>query len=140
MNMNIKIADALSKRPRHRLVKHDMYGIVERLKEIEDGYFVLQDKVTGSYEVHSTLNTGNTYCFTVPYGRLDARTLEYCRRTSTGRNVVAMVEKNNNKIDASRERAKLNDMEARTAELADRLSYAREQDSMHDGYKRVFSM
>lgn len=135
-----KIEAALSKRKRMRLVKNDTNHIAERIRYIEDGYFILQDVVSGDYEVHSTENIGDTYCFAVPYDSLDARTLEYCRYTSTGRNAVATIEKKNERIQRSAERSNRNDIHDRSMELAERMSAAIQKDELHDGYTRTFSM
>ncbi len=134
------IRGTLSKRKRLRLIENDTNHIAERIRDIEDGYFILQDNVSGDYEVHSTENIGDTYCFTVPYDSLDARTLEYCRYTSTGRNAVAIIEKKNERIQRSAERSKKNDLHDRSMELADRMSAAVQKDELHDGYTRTFSM
>lgn len=134
------IRATLSKRKRLRLVKNDTNHIAERIRAIEDGYFILQDNTNGSYEVHSTQNIGNTYCFAVPYDTLDARTLEYCRYTSTGRNVAATIEKSNERIRRSAERSNKNDIHDRSLEFADRMSAAVQKDELHDGYTRTFSM
>jgi len=134
------IETALSRRKRMRLIKNDTNHIAKRIRDIENGYFILQDNATGDYEVHSTENIGNTYCFTVPHDSLDARTLEYCRYTSTGRNAVATIERKNERIRRSTERSNKNDMYDRSMELADRMSAAVQKDELHDGYTRTFSM
>lgn len=132
--MNRRIREALARRPSHRLVADDPFRIAERLKDIEEGYFILRNTNTGRYEVHSTMNLGSTYCFTVPFDRLDSRTLEYCRETSTGRNGVELAERQNARLEASRERSRRDDMRARTEEVADRMLHAK------GSYKRVFTM
>ena len=134
------IETALSRRKRMQLIENDTNHIAERIRNIEDGYFILQDNVSGEYEVHSTENIGDTYCFTVPYGSLDTRTLEYCRYTSTGRNAVATIERKNERMRRSAERSNKNDMYDRSMELADRMSAAVQKDELHDGYTRTFSM
>lgn len=135
-----KIHDTLSRRKRMKLVKHDTCDISNRIKQIEDGYFILQDCVNGKYEVHSTYNIGNTYCFAVPYNVLDARTLDYCRETRAESNVLLRIKQNNEKIEQSLKRANKGDLKDRSLELADRVSFALQKDELHDGYKRVYSM
>lgn len=134
------IRETLSKRKKLRLVDNDTNRIAERIRDIENGYFILQDNVSGNYEVHSVENIGDTYCFTVPYDLLDARTLEYCRYTSTGRNAVATMKKKNEQIHCSTERSNKNDLYDRSMEFADRMSAAVQKDELHDGYTRTFSM
>lgn len=135
-----RIRDTLNRRRQLRLVENDLFKISNRIQRIDRGYFILQNMRDGSYEVHNTNNIGSTYCFAVPYGELDARTLEYCRYTSTGRNVVKEVEQRNEKIKQARQRANHNDLVDRSLELADRVGMAYEKDELHDGYKRTFTV
>lgn len=138
--VQLKIRDTLSRRPALRLVENDTAGICERIKEIEKEYFIVRNMLSGDYEVHSTLNDGNTFCFAVPYDRLDARTLEYCRKTRTGRDVALAVEKNNARIEASEARAMRNSLESRAYEMRDYVSYGVECGELHEGYRRTVSM
>ncbi|MBR6788459.1 MAG: hypothetical protein IKM44_01480 [Clostridia bacterium] len=64
-----------------RPVTDDLYFIASRLKEIDPTYYVVYNLIKLRYEVHSKEQRGNTLCFVVPYGNLDARTIEYAKRT-----------------------------------------------------------
>lgn len=64
-----------------RPVTDDVFFIASRLKETDPSYFVVYNLLKSRYEVHSKEQRGNTLCFVVPYDRLDARTLEYAKRT-----------------------------------------------------------
>lgn len=64
-----------------KVVENDLYFIASRLKEIDPTYFVVYNVRRGGYEVHSNGQRGNTLCFVVPYPELDARTIEYAKRT-----------------------------------------------------------
>jgi hypothetical protein len=59
----------------------DLYDIVNRLKEIDEGYFVMRGKRSGRYEVHNRNNIGDTYCFT-SFAELDERTIFKTRETA----------------------------------------------------------
>lgn len=63
-------------------ITDDVFFIASRLKEVDPTYYVVYDTEKRRYEVHSDGQRGNTLCFVVPFGRLDARTVEYARRTS----------------------------------------------------------
>lgn len=67
------------------LIEHDPLFICQRLKEIDKSYFVLLNKKSGLYEVHSSDQIGDSYCFTVRFDALDDRTLDYARRTRAER-------------------------------------------------------
>ena len=61
-------------------VVSDPFDITNRIREIEDEYFILYNRYEKRFEVHSTAQPiRQTYCFTVPFDTLDNRTLEYCR-------------------------------------------------------------
>ncbi|HEY8419523.1 MAG TPA: hypothetical protein VIL03_03725 [Clostridia bacterium] len=62
-------------------IENDLYDIANRLKAIDSGYFVLYDTARKKYEVHNSNNIGGTYCLTVPYEKLDARTIDFVQKT-----------------------------------------------------------
>ena len=61
-------------------IVHDVYYIAERLKEIDFNYFILYNTKRKKYEIHHTGQPG-TYCLTVPYDELDARTIDFVNQT-----------------------------------------------------------
>ena len=63
----------------------DVFNICERLKEVDQSYFVVFNFDRDKYEVHSNLQRGNSYCFTIPYNTLDDRTIEFARKTRVSR-------------------------------------------------------
>lgn len=98
------------------LVETNVFNIPERLREIDSGYFVVFNSKRNKFEVHNETNIGNSYCFTVPFDKLDCRTITHCRKTLVGGygdKIYAEMEKNNRKIQESRHRAFKNEMEAR---------------------------
>ena len=78
-------------------IESDNYFIVNRLKEIDKSYEVFFNLITSSYEVHSNEQQKSSYCFKVPYGELDERTLFYARKTrSENRDkIIKEIEKSN---------------------------------------------
>ncbi len=62
-------------------ITDDVYFISSRLKEIDETYYVVYDTDRRRYEVRSDGQRGDSLCFVVPYPALDARTVEYARRT-----------------------------------------------------------
>lgn len=61
-------------------IVHDVYYIAERLKEIDFNYFILYNTKRKKYEIHHT-GQSDTYCLTVPYDELDARTIDFVNQT-----------------------------------------------------------
>lgn len=131
-----KIMDALSRRPFHRLVRNDVYNISERIKDIEPDYFILKNTVNGRYEVHSTANIGDTYCFTVQEDRLDYRTLRHCRETSNGQNMMEVYDRMNDRLDSRRIKHNRDNIHDMAEELAERMIIATDSDMLSEGYSK----
>lgn len=82
-------------------IKDDMFDICRRLKNIDSSYFILYDKCRGKYELHSTAQYGNTYTLTIPYNRLDKRTIDYVLKTRREniKKLISDMEENNKKLE-----------------------------------------
>ncbi|MCM1043169.1 MAG: hypothetical protein NC350_03040 [Corallococcus sp.] len=63
------------------VITSDLFDISSRLKEIDSNYFVCYNRKAQRYEVHNGRQRGNTFCLAVPYGCLDARTVDLVRKT-----------------------------------------------------------
>lgn len=135
-----KIQDALQKRPYHELISDDLYKISKRIRYIDRGYFILRHKDSGTYEVHHTDNIGNTYCFRVPYDRLDKRTLVYCRETAVQRDIADIIERQNERLEREKKRSYQSDITDRTKYVADMEAFAVDEDLLHKGYKKTHVM
>lgn len=98
-----------------REVESDLFDIARRLKEIDAGYFILRRE--GRFEVH---NRGDepTYCLTVPWSELDARTVELVRKTRAERaaELFAELERDNERA----RRCAIRESADRAAETAER--------------------
>lgn len=119
-------------------VVSDPFDITNRIREIEDEYFILYNRYEKRFEVHSTAQPiRQTYCFTVPFDTLDNRTLEYCRETNIamrGDKIEQEIEERNSKISESNNRANTNLMQDIASDMADRVSHGMLEDEIHEGY------
>ena len=61
-------------------IKNDVYFISERLKEVDFNYFILYNTKKRKYEIHHKAQS-DTYCLTVPFDELDARTIDFVNQT-----------------------------------------------------------
>lgn len=107
----MRLEDILANNSNLALVRSNVYEIPERLRQIDSSYFVVWNNTRKKYEVHSTENIGNTYCFTVPFNELDQRTLQYARETSVknhGDTMLKKMREHNQKIEKSIERERKN--------------------------------
>lgn len=59
----------------------DNLYILDRLREIDNSYFIVYNLDRKCYEVHSSEQRGGSYCFTSPFSILDERIVEYARKT-----------------------------------------------------------
>lgn len=67
------------------VLQGDVFDICQRLKEVDETYFVVFNFNRKKFEVHSSLQRGSSYCFTIPYDCLDDRTIDFARKTSVAR-------------------------------------------------------
>lgn len=79
---------------------NDVFDIVNRLKEIDESYYVVYDNMKKRFEVWSD-DLINTMCFVVPFDSLDYRTINYAYMTNSNnaQKIYDEIEKfNNDKI------------------------------------------
>ena len=89
-------------------IKHDVYNIAKRIKNIEKNYFIVYNTSKKSFEVHNSRQIGTTYCLTLPYKELDERALKYVNYTKS-ENIEKILNKidNENKMLESAEKSKV---------------------------------
>lgn len=78
-------------------VHHDVFDISNRIKRIDESYFILLNRISGLFEVHSSLQAGGSFCLELPFPSLDARTLTFVRkyRCSRAKEIFAEMEHDN---------------------------------------------
>lgn len=127
-------------KPWLELIEHDLYGIAERIREIEDGYFVAYNRRRKSYEVHSALNRGiDTYCFKVNYETLDDRTLQLCRETNIaqhGKKIYEKMEEERKQVEAANEKDFKNQIESISQDSSATIGNAVERDELGGCYNK----
>ena len=85
----------------HIVIENDNLYILQRLKEIDESYFLVYNLLSKKYEVHSNKQKDNTYCFSVSFPFLDERTIDYARKTRIERidEVIKEIDSQNEKIE-----------------------------------------
>jgi hypothetical protein len=118
--------------------------ITAELRKIDKGYFIVKNNLSKELEVHNKHNTGpETFCFTVPYPLLDARTIDYCRRTylpHRGREIIKNMDRHNESVTKSKEKSFDSHIHDVSVDTAKDLVFAAEKDMLHDGYKRTHTV
>ena len=83
-------------------IEKDLFSICDRLKEIDERYEVFRNKISHRFEVY----VGKALQFVVPFQRLDARTLDFARKTRIERReqIVKEIDERNAKIEMQKEK------------------------------------
>ncbi len=82
-------------------LKQDALFVCERLKEIDQSYYLVFNTIKGKYEVHSHAQKGCTYCLTCPNEALDERLVELTRKTRRENlnELLKEIDKENEKLE-----------------------------------------
>lgn len=56
-------------------IESDIFDIVDRIKDIDEGYIIVYDDIKNKFEIHN-MNQINTYCFTSKYDTIDSRIIK----------------------------------------------------------------
>jgi hypothetical protein len=88
------------------IISSDTFYISERLKEIDESYFLIFNFDKNKFEVHSSCQGVQTYCFTVPYNVLDERTIDYALKTRAQNldEIISQIDKENEELEKTREK------------------------------------
>lgn len=92
-------------------IESDCLGILERLKAIDKGYFIVRNLDKNTFEVHNRKQPKNTYCLTIPYDALDERTVSLVLKTriQNSDEIFREIERENSKREKAVIKEVLND-------------------------------
>ena len=81
-------------------IDDDVFEIAKRIKEIDDGYYIVFDTKKEVYELHNSKQV-YSYCLTVPYANLDSRLLDMVLYTNILNidNIIKDIDNNNASIE-----------------------------------------
>lgn len=84
-------------------IEKDLFSIADRLKEVDERYRVYRNTLAHRFEVYA----GEELQFVVPFQKLDARTVEYARKTRIERvnKIVQELDKENDLLEKRKNRA-----------------------------------
>ena len=89
------------------IILNDLCDISNRVREIDEGYFIVRNHKSSKWEVHHIdMPKYETLQLVSPYDELDSRLLEYIMKTSTkyAKQIMEDIEKNNARIKESKEK------------------------------------
>lgn len=80
-------------------ITNDLYDVAQRLRSVNENYRVYYNRQLNRYEVRNGRMRGELD-FIVPYGELDARTVDYAlySRVENAENIFAEAERNNESL------------------------------------------
>lgn len=86
------------------IIENDLFSVAARLKQIDDGYFVVYDKCKHAFEVHNSRQRGDTFSLSVPYPCLDVRTVDLVRKTraENAARLIREMEEENLRLEKNR--------------------------------------
>ena len=84
-------------------IEKDVFSVADRLKEVDERYRVYRNTLAHRFEVY----VGKALQFVVPFQKLDARTVEYARKTRIERvnKIVQELDKENDLLEKRKNRA-----------------------------------
>lgn len=71
-------------------INSDVFNIVTRIKSLNKNYFVLFNKITNTFELHTKERPNNSFELTLPRGNLDVRTISFIQK-QLNRNVLQVI-------------------------------------------------
>lgn len=79
------------------LIKNDVFNIFKRIKQINNNYFIIFNKLKNKYEIHDNFGI----VFSLPFNVLDERCLTYVRKMlkSSNEDILKDIELTNQKIE-----------------------------------------
>ena len=82
-------------------LKSDALFISQRIKEVDQSYYLVFNTISNKYEVHSSQQVGCTYCLTCPNPALDERLVELAKKTRRENlyELIKEVDKENEKLE-----------------------------------------
>ncbi len=101
----------------------DLFGVADRIKEIDSDYFIFYSYRHRRFEVHSRAQKGSTLCLVLPYDRLDERTVRLVRKTrvENARRLFLEMEEENERKRRDELKNAIRDAENRTENILSAL-------------------
>ena len=99
---------------------HDVFDICDRIKEIDDGYFIVFNTSSNQYEIHNFKQKVTTFCISCPNG-LDSRVITKLRKTRVENidKVLKEIEESNKKIEENIKNKQKDESEYKLREMFD---------------------
>ena len=86
-------------------IRNDLFEISNRIKQIDNNYYIVFNTARKKFEVHYN-RSKNTYELTIPFDELDARTVEFVRKTrmQNKQKILEEIKNNNALLEAKKQK------------------------------------
>ena len=113
-------------------VLNNVYDIPVRLKEVNRDFFVMFNTRIQKYEVHCASQPFDTLACVLPFGELDARTIQYVREFSRERtaHIAEEIERYNEELDRKEQAAMIDKANYKCREAFEYLKNNSKTDSI----------
>lgn len=100
-------------------IENDIFFLAQRLKEVDDGYFIALNTKTKNFEVHNQNQPISSFCLLVPKNKLNPGLVEYVRKTRCSRqkNIIEQMEIENQKLQKENQNKILAEAQEKFEEL-----------------------
>lgn len=108
-----KIKDRIKHKPWLIPMFSNIFCIPERLRRNDPNLFVVFNKATQKYEIHSLDNKGDSFSLQVPFKELDARTEEFVKKYDLrrhGMKIYREIDEHNERLEEQNRRQRSNDI------------------------------
>ena len=117
-------------------IQHDTFNISQRIKEIDEGYFIVYNTSCGRFEIHNSKQHSCTFCLTVD-GELNSKVVEKVRKTRVQnvKKLLEEMEQNNLMLEKESQRKFDDEMKFKLGETFD---YLKSHDDLTGAYGTRF--
>lgn len=117
-------------------ITHDTFDVLQRIKEIDEGYFIVYNTLCSRFEIHNSKQHSNTFCLTVD-GELNSKVVDKVRKTRVQnvKKLLEEIEENNLMLEKESKRKFNDEMRFRLCETFD---YLKSHDDLTGAYGTRF--
>lgn len=117
----------------------DVFDIVDRIREIDDGYFVVYNTRSHRYEVHNQKQFSSTFCITCDSG-LNSTVIDKLRKSRIENidRIMREIEENNQKIEEISTKRARDESSFKLKEMYDYAKQREDDCDFLDSYKTTW--
>ncbi len=121
-------------------ISGDVFNIVDRVKEIDSGYFIVYNTKKHKYEVHNNNQDGSSFCITCDNG-LNSTVISKLRKTRIENidRILREIDENNAKIEQNAKKVMADETSFKLKEMFDYAKRKESDSDFVDSYKTAWA-